>query len=74
MFFLDLGAKFLNPDGSIKTALMQSDFSRQLGNRNLFVHPKAAGYQVWADAIKEPLANLLAGKDLYGFPISDEGK
>jgi len=74
VFFLDLGPRFLNADGSIKTALMQSDFSRQLGNRNLYVHPKAAGYQVWADAIKEPLSNLLAGKDLYGFPLPDDVK
>ena len=72
VFFLDLGPKFLKADGSIQADLMNADFSRQLGNRNLYVHPKAAGYAVWAEAIREPLANLLAGKNLYGFPLPED--
>jgi len=67
VFFQDLGPRFLRADGSVNPDLMNADFSRQLGNRNLFVHPKAAGYAVWAEAIKEPLANLMAGKDVFGF-------
>ncbi len=69
VFFLDLGPKFLRADGSVNPDLINADFSRQLGNRNLYVHPKTAGYTVWADAIKEPLANLMAGRDVYGFPL-----
>ena len=70
VFFLDLAPKFLHPDGTIRTELMQNDFFAAFGNRNLYVHPKAAGYTVWAEAIQEPVSNLLAGKDLYGFPVS----
>ena len=38
--FLDIGAKFLNPDGTIPPALMGD-----------FCHPTEKGYQIWADAL-----------------------
>lgn len=39
--FLDLGEKFLNPDGSVNADLMPD-----------FLHPNEKGYAVWADAIQ----------------------
>jgi lysophospholipase L1-like esterase len=46
--YLDLGAKFLNPDGSIPQALMDD-----------YLHPTAKGYAVFADAIEPTLTRLL---------------
>jgi lysophospholipase L1-like esterase len=46
--FLDLGAKFLAPDGTL--------------SRDLFpdlLHPNAKGYQIWADAMEPVLTELL---------------
>jgi lysophospholipase L1-like esterase len=48
VFFLDIGAKFLDADGNIPVDIMADH-----------LHPTAKGYQIWADAIKEPLAKLL---------------
>lgn len=47
--FLDLGDRFLAPDGTLRQELMPD-----------FLHPGLAGYQVWADALVQPLKNLLA--------------
>jgi lysophospholipase L1-like esterase len=46
--FLDIGEKFLEPDGTISKATMPD-----------FLHLTEKGYQIWADAIKEPLAKLM---------------
>ena len=46
--FLDLGEKFLQADGSISKEIMPD-----------FLHLSEKGYQIWADAIKEPLTELL---------------
>jgi lysophospholipase L1-like esterase len=46
--FLDIGPKFLEPDGTLSREIMPD-----------LLHPSAKGYQIWADAIKEPLAELL---------------
>jgi lysophospholipase L1-like esterase len=46
--FLDLGEKFLAPDGTL--------------SRDLFpdlLHPNAKGYQIWADAMEPTLAEML---------------
>lgn len=48
VYFLDLWARFLTPDGSILRALMPD-----------LLHLNEAGYQVWADALAEPLQKLL---------------
>ena len=40
--FLDLGDKFLTPDGKITKDFMYD---------NVALHPNEAGYQLWADAI-----------------------
>jgi len=47
--FLDFGAKFLSPDGTIARSIMPD-----------FLHPNAAGYQIWAEAMEPTLARLLA--------------
>lgn len=48
IFYLDIGPKFLEADGSIPKKVMPE-----------MLHPTAKGYQIWADAIEEPLAKLL---------------
>lgn len=46
--FLDIGEKFLQPDGSLSKEIMPD-----------FLHLSAAGYQIWADAIGPKLAELM---------------
>jgi lysophospholipase L1-like esterase len=48
VFFLDIGAKFLGADGEIQRELMPD-----------LLHPSLKGYEIWAGAIKEPLARWL---------------
>jgi lysophospholipase L1-like esterase len=46
--FLDIGEKFLQADGTLTKEIAPD-----------FLHLSEKGYQIWADAIKEPLAELL---------------
>lgn len=46
--FLDIGEKFLQPDGSISKDIMPD-----------FLHLSPAGYQIWADSIGDKLASLM---------------
>ncbi len=46
--FLDIGEKFLQPDGSLTKEIMPD-----------FLHLSAQGYQIWADAITPKLAELM---------------
>lgn len=46
--FLDIGSKFLAADGTLPKEIMPD-----------FLHPAEKGYEIWAAAIKEPLAALL---------------
>ena len=46
--FLDIGAKFLEADGSLSKEIMPD-----------FLHLSAKGYQIWADAISPSLAKLM---------------
>jgi lysophospholipase L1-like esterase len=48
VFFLDIGAKFLQPDGTLPKEIMPD-----------FLHLSAQGYQIWADAISPKLAELM---------------
>jgi lysophospholipase L1-like esterase/ketosteroid isomerase-like protein len=48
IFFLDIGAKFLEPDGALPKDIMPD-----------FLHPNTKGYEIWAEAIKQPLVDLL---------------
>ena len=41
VIFMDLGDKFLQPDGSITTEIMRD-----------YLHPNESGYRIWADAIQ----------------------
>ena len=46
--YLDIGAKFLEADGNISREVMSDA-----------LHPTAKGYEIWAEAVKEPLEKLL---------------
>lgn len=48
--FLDFGDKFLEADGTITRETMMD-----------FVHPGTRGYQIWADNIRVPLAEMVNG-------------
>jgi len=45
--YLDIGEKFLDENGRIPTDVMSDG-----------LHPSAKGYEIWAEAVKEPLARL----------------
>ena len=47
VFYLDIGEKFLQPDGTLTREIMPD-----------FLHLSAKGYQIWADAITPKLAEL----------------
>ncbi len=51
VIFLDIGAKFLQPDGTITREMMGD-----------FLHPSAKGYQIWAESIEPLLVKLLGEK------------
>jgi lysophospholipase L1-like esterase len=46
--YLDIGNEFLDSDGNIPGDVMSDG-----------LHPSAKGYAIWAEAVKEPLAQLL---------------
>ncbi|MBX7121421.1 MAG: GDSL family lipase [Opitutaceae bacterium] len=46
--FLNINKRFLQPDGTLSKDIMPD-----------LLHPNAAGYKIWADAIQKPLARLL---------------
>lgn len=46
--YLDIGDDFLEAEGTLPTDVMPD-----------LLHPNEKGYQVWADAIREPLQALL---------------
>jgi lysophospholipase L1-like esterase len=48
VFFLDINDRFLDAGGNIPKDVMPD-----------LLHPSAKGYEIWADAIREPLKKLL---------------
>jgi lysophospholipase L1-like esterase len=46
--YLDIGSKFLDSDGGLSKDVMPD-----------FLHLSKKGYDIWAEAIKEPLGELL---------------
>lgn len=48
VFFLDIGEKFLQPDGTLGKDIMPDG-----------LHLSSAGYRIWADAIQAKLAELM---------------
>lgn len=48
IFFMDIGSKFLEPDGAISQDMMSD-----------YLHPTEKGYQIWADAIIDKVKELL---------------
>ncbi len=49
--FMDIGPKFLEPDGSISVEVMNDG-----------LHPTAKGYEIWAEAVMPTFLAMLAGK------------
>ena len=49
--YLDIGAKFLDADGNIPADVMSDG-----------LHPSTKGYEIWAQAVSEPLSGLMAGR------------
>ncbi len=50
MTFLDIGAKFLQPDGTLTRDIMPD-----------LLHPNEKGYQIWADAIQAEIEKTFPG-------------
>ena len=48
VFYLDIGDKLTEPDGSLTKEIMPD-----------FLHLSPIGYERWAEAIREPLAELM---------------
>jgi len=48
VFYLDIGAKFLDADGVLAPDIMADK-----------LHPTKKGYGIWAEAVKDPIANLM---------------
>ncbi len=48
ILFLNIGDRFLEADGTMSKEVMPD-----------FLHPSTKGYEIWAEAIKNPLAELL---------------
>jgi len=48
VFFKDIGAGFLTPDGTLSTEIMADG-----------LHPTAKGYQIWADAVRDDVKKLM---------------
>jgi len=48
VYYMDIGQKFLSPDGTISTEIMADG-----------LHPTAKGYVIWGDAVKDKLAELM---------------
>jgi prolyl oligopeptidase len=46
--YLDIGGRFLQDDGIVPKKIMPD-----------FLHPNEKGYQIWADAVKRPLLDLM---------------
>ncbi|HEX2854743.1 MAG TPA: GDSL-type esterase/lipase family protein [Opitutaceae bacterium] len=48
VFYLDIGARFLDAEGMLPADIMPDK-----------LHPTEKGYEIWAEAVKEPLAELM---------------
>ena len=51
VFYLDIGKGFLDASGNIPADVMSDG-----------LHPTAKGYEIWAQAVIEPLTALMAGR------------
>ncbi|MGD9722254.1 MAG: platelet-activating factor acetylhydrolase IB subunit [Pirellulales bacterium] len=51
VFFLDIGSKFLQPDGSLSADIMPD-----------YLHLSPKGYEIWAEAIEPSVAQLMGEK------------
>jgi len=51
IFFMDIGSKFIENDGSISRSMMRD-----------YLHPGEAGYRIWAEATEPKIKELLGEK------------
>jgi lysophospholipase L1-like esterase len=51
VYYLDIGQKFLQPDGTLSRDIMPD-----------YLHPNAKGYEIWAEAIEPTVAKLMGEK------------
>jgi lysophospholipase L1-like esterase len=51
VFYRDIGKGFLDPQGNIATDIMSDG-----------LHPAPKGYEIWAQAVREPLTALMEGR------------
>jgi lysophospholipase L1-like esterase len=51
VFYLDIGHKFLEKDGTLSASIMPD-----------YLHPNAKGYEIWSEAMEPKLAELLGEK------------
>ncbi len=54
--YLDIGGRFLNPDGTISKELMPD-----------FLHLSLRGYEIWAEVIEPVMQDLLAERQHQAF-------
>jgi lysophospholipase L1-like esterase len=52
VFYMDIGSKFLAPDGTLSKDIMPD-----------LLHPNEKGYEIWAEAIEPKVAELLGEKN-----------
>ena len=55
VFYLDIGKGFLDAQGEIPRDVMSDS-----------LHPSPKGYEIWAEAVREPLTALMAGRKPTG--------
>jgi len=58
IFFYDIGAKFLDANGIIQPDIMAD----MTNGQPTPLHPTTKGYEIWAEAVKDPIANMLNGQ------------
>lgn len=51
VYYMDIGPKFLDASGAIPNDVMSD-----------LLHPGPKGYEIWAEAVKEPLTALMSGR------------
>jgi lysophospholipase L1-like esterase len=62
VFYLDIGPKFLCPDGTLSKQIMPD-----------LLHPNAKGYEIWAEAIEPDVAKLMGQHVSAALPVSRDG-
>jgi lysophospholipase L1-like esterase len=62
VFYLDIGPKFLCPDGTLSKQIMPD-----------LLHPNAKGYEIWAEAIEPTVTTLMGDNGMATIPMPRDG-